>query len=510
MLRSQARSFFQGEGKVRHEKGNQQMRRPVPILTVFMFLVGGIVALFGTYWDDAWHSDRGRDSFTIPPHLLLYGGVLVIGAATVWWAALRLQQEKRMRAVIGYPPLLLALIGDAVTLASAPIDNAWHTAFGRDAVLWSPPHLLGIVGLLTVGSGMLLAVSQYPGRRGYLVTSAVGALVLCVSLIPVMEYESDVPQFASAWYLPVLTVGSVIALTLIHIVSQRHWIGTASALVFTGLRAGIVLFLLLMGFSLPLLPLVIVPALVFDATARWRWPRIIRAVLYALAVYASYVPYLNFLLSGVSLSGVDVIIGLPLATVLSWLILVLVEKPRFTLRPIPAVLSLLIGFFLLLPGHALAHDPGQGNTIGTMQLIATLQNTSTILTATVLDTGLCNQLEARRLEARRAGNVITAPLHRSGACQFTGVIQLSQRGNWFLYAELVQRNQHVETWLPVHSGETSARFTKLAPLYEIEATSGSALEITSSIVLYVLIFVLLVMILFVYRHQQRRISISTT
>lgn len=38
--------------------------------------LAGTAALFGTYWDDAWHTDRGRDDFFIAPHLTLYGGVL--------------------------------------------------------------------------------------------------------------------------------------------------------------------------------------------------------------------------------------------------------------------------------------------------------------------------------------------------------------------------------------------------------------------------------------------------
>ncbi|MDQ2905949.1 MAG: hypothetical protein M3Y81_20700 [Chloroflexota bacterium] len=150
---------------------------------------------------DAIASQLHRTSFSLVVSLST-------GAAIVLWSVMSFRQENSIRQVLRYPPLLLALIGDVVTLASAPIDNAWHTAFGRDAFLWSPPHLLGIVGLLAVGSGILLAAGQQLGRRGYLVTSAVGALVLCVSLVPVMEYESDVPQFASIWYLPVLTVCS--------------------------------------------------------------------------------------------------------------------------------------------------------------------------------------------------------------------------------------------------------------------------------------------------------------
>jgi len=467
-----------------------------------MFLVGGIVALFGTYWDDAWHTDRGRDSFTIPPHLLLYGGVLVIGAAAVLWAVILFRQEHRLQSVTRYPPLLLALIGDVVTLASAPIDNAWHTAFGRDAVLWSPPHLLGIVGLLTVGSGMLLAVSQQSGRRGYLVTSAVGALVLCVSLVPVMEYESDVPQFASVWYLPVLTVGSLIALTLLHAASQRHWIGTASALLSTGLRAGIILFLLFLGFSLPLLPLIIVPALVFDATARWRWPRIIRAVLYALAVYASYVPYLNFLLGGIHVTLIDVMVGLPLAALVNWLVLTVVEAPTLQLRRLPAAIFLVGCLFLLVPGQALAHDPGQGNEIGQMRLTATVRGSTATLSASVTSTLACDQLEPRTLEARRSGETIAGPLRQVVPCQFQGVIQLPDRGRWFVYAELTDHGQKVETWLPVITGGAVTHFGKLASLYELEAVSGSTVEVLSSTLLYILIFALFSAILLVVRHQR--------
>jgi hypothetical protein len=456
-----------------------------------MFLVGGIVALFGTYWDDAWHTDRGRDSFTIAPHLLLYGGVLVIGAATVLWAVILFRQENRIQSVTRYPPLLLALIGVVVTLASAPIDNAWHTAFGRDAVLWSPPHLLGIVGLLAVGSGMLMAVSQQPGRRGYLVTSAVGALVLCVSLVPVMEYESDVPQFASVWYVPVLTVGSISALTLLHAASQRYWIGTASALLSTGLRAGIVLFLLLIGFSLPPLPLIIIPALVFDATTQWHWPRIIRAVLYALAVYASYVPYLNFLLG-----------GLPLAAFVSWLVLAVVESPTLQLRRLPAALILVGCLFLLVPGQALALDPGQGNEIGQMRLTATLQGSTVTLSASVTSTLSCDQLEPRTLQARRSGETIAGSLRQVGPCQFQGAIQLPERGRWFVYAELAYHGKQVETWLPVITGGAGTHFEKLASLYALEAVSGSSVEVFSSILLYILILALFAAILLVVRHQR--------
>ena len=94
---------------------------------LLLVVVAGAAALFATYWDDAWHTDLGGDSATIPPRLLLYGSVAVIGAA-------------------------------------------WHAAFGRDAVLWSPPHLLGVFGTLTLI--VSLVAGTRPGGRPWLSATA--------------------------------------------------------------------------------------------------------------------------------------------------------------------------------------------------------------------------------------------------------------------------------------------------------------------------------------------------
>jgi len=36
--------------------------------------------LFATFWDDAWHTDLGRDQATILPHLPLYASMATISA----------------------------------------------------------------------------------------------------------------------------------------------------------------------------------------------------------------------------------------------------------------------------------------------------------------------------------------------------------------------------------------------------------------------------------------------
>jgi hypothetical protein len=42
---------------------------------LLLVVVAGAAALFATYWDDAWHTDLGRDDATIPPHPLPCGSV---------------------------------------------------------------------------------------------------------------------------------------------------------------------------------------------------------------------------------------------------------------------------------------------------------------------------------------------------------------------------------------------------------------------------------------------------
>jgi hypothetical protein len=129
------------------------VRLPAGLLA--LVVVAGSAGLFATFWDDAWHTDLGRDQATIPPHLLLYGSMAVIGAVVAAWGLVALRRSRSPAAVLRQPPLLLAAAGGTLTLVALPIDAAWHAAFGRDAVLWSPPHMLAIFGSLALLVGFL-------------------------------------------------------------------------------------------------------------------------------------------------------------------------------------------------------------------------------------------------------------------------------------------------------------------------------------------------------------------
>jgi len=149
-----------------------------------------VVAGWGTQWDIEWHLTIGRDSFWIPPHVMIYSGVtamvLVSFGVLAWTTARALggaDREPGMVRVSGLTGTLgyhLAAWGIALTVVAAPIDDLWHRLFGLDVTLWSPPHLLGLVGgIVNAAACWLIACETYPeGSRARLV-----ALVLAGAFV---------------------------------------------------------------------------------------------------------------------------------------------------------------------------------------------------------------------------------------------------------------------------------------------------------------------------------------
>ena len=109
--------------------------------------------MWGVYFDTAWHRTIGRDSFWALPHLFIYGGGFVVWIADV--SAIALATRGRLvdlgGTVLRAGPLRLPLgfalsaLGTAVIVLAVPTDLTWHAVFGKDLLIWSPPHLQGVV-----------------------------------------------------------------------------------------------------------------------------------------------------------------------------------------------------------------------------------------------------------------------------------------------------------------------------------------------------------------------------
>ena len=440
---------------------------------------GALSALVGGYWDDAWHTERGRDSFLIAPHVAIYGGISAAGAAVSAWALLAVRAAGR--GALGHRPLLLGAIGVGATLASGPIDNVWHVVFGRDAVIWSPPHMLGIAGTFTLASGVAAELGRRPG---VLLGAAGGALVLAAASFAVVEYDTDVPQFDVLWYLPVLGVSSAAAFAVARGALRSSWAASAAAAVHLALVALVALGLGLGGLPGPALPLLVAPALAYDMGVRAGWGGLRLAAGYAAALYAAYVPIRNWLGDGVEIALGDVLIGFPLTVASLWALWA-VTAPR-ALRAAAAAAVLVLAF----PAGAGAHDPGQGDDAGTLSLQVRSEGNRVTLEGT-LPRG-CDATDAVAVAARRAGATLRGPLERTG-CGISGEVTVPSRGRWFVYAELERDGQPIEAWLPIQVGdapESAAEPSRYAYVPPDDPATGWKTPV--GILLYVLVVLLFV------------------
>src|SRR5260221_8040791 len=131
---------------------------PTRALFGVMLLLGTFLSFLGFSWDVQWHTDVGPDTFFTNPHLFLYGGVAIAGLTclgVVLWETWQYHQTHdsfigahtvpvlgMFRAPLGY---LIAGLGAAAFLGYGLFDLWWHSVYGFDVTVSSPPH----VGLLT-------------------------------------------------------------------------------------------------------------------------------------------------------------------------------------------------------------------------------------------------------------------------------------------------------------------------------------------------------------------------
>ena len=249
-----------------------------------------LVAVFGFYWDVAWHIDKGRDNgpFGTPAHYFIIVGLLGIALAGVLSVVLDkddhpdgVRLRPGWRVSIGGALLLLCGL---IALAGFPLDDLWHTMFGQDVTLWGPTHIqmIGGASLATLGTWILeeegrrrnperrREVSRRRGLLGFVVGRsdiiAAGAFLVGLSTLQ-GEFDFGVPQFRSV-YQPIL----IMLAAGIGLVTARIRAGRGGALgaviVFLVIRGGLTLIIAPgLGRSVLHFPLYIVEALLVEAVA---------------------------------------------------------------------------------------------------------------------------------------------------------------------------------------------------------------------------------------------------
>jgi hypothetical protein len=139
-------------------------------LYIYVVTLAALFSAIGILWDISWHASVGRDRFLTPPHILIYLGAIFGGlfsAIQVLYTTLTIKKQNRGSYVkvwgVFYASLgsLFCIWGAIAMLTSAPFDNWWHSAYGLDVKVFSPPHALLLLGIFFLEFGGCVSISKY-------------------------------------------------------------------------------------------------------------------------------------------------------------------------------------------------------------------------------------------------------------------------------------------------------------------------------------------------------------
>jgi hypothetical protein len=134
---------------------------------IYAVVFASFCIVVGLIWDISWHTSIGRDGLFSPPHLVTYIGAVTSGIFSGYYV-LRLTfagtREEKQRSInfwkIFYGSLgaLFCIWGAFTMITSAPFDDWWHSTFGLDVQILSPPHTVLLLGMVTIQFGAMISV----------------------------------------------------------------------------------------------------------------------------------------------------------------------------------------------------------------------------------------------------------------------------------------------------------------------------------------------------------------
>ena len=275
-------------------------------------LAANAVQLAGVYWDVGWHHARGRETFWSPPHLAIYAGVaLALAAAAAGLCGGR-----------GGGAYRLAALGPMIQAGAAPVDELWHRIIGRDVSIWSPPHLLGILGGMVGILGWVRVLvppraAGAPGRRAGGLACAFTVLLLAGALFALGEYDHDQASREPGLYPALVGLLAPWILVAARAWLGRAWAGTLVAVGYTLLR--LALAVMVWGIGLPWMgvpPLIVPGAILLDVLGERKGPAIAGAT-FGLAFTASDYP-VTYLVSGRAWGAIEWAASLLAAAAAGW------------------------------------------------------------------------------------------------------------------------------------------------------------------------------------------------
>ena len=322
-------------------------------------------------------------------------------------------------------------------------------------------------------TGLVAGLPQHRGLRW-----VASVLLLGNAMAVVFEYETDVPQFAEIYYLPILLGTGLLVAYVARAASPLRYPVAAMVAGYAVLRLAIVAALVALGRSTPDLPLAVLGLGLIDlpvARPRQRYAAGAAGVA-AIAWLAAATGVASQSPSAVAVTAIPVLIVAAIVLV----------ADRQWWRRVPGAAAA-IAVVALLPlttaAPALAHDPGEGDPVVQAQLTGTSSGDRLLTLRAALPAG-CAGVTPRAVLARRAGTTLTAPLRALPGCTFEGSLTVPTDGRWFTYIELQRGDEHLEGWLPLAAGQPE-HHTAIRELYvpaEATATTRTGQYVAGAII----------------------------
>ena len=214
---------------------------------LYAILFASLGICVGLIWDISWHRSIGRDTFWSPPHVLEQLSALVAGASCGWLvltttfrgSAADHASTVRFWGFRGPLGAWLCIWGTLTMIASAPLDNWWHNAYGLDVKIMSPPHLVLSWGMIGIQAGaILMALSRQnraapdEARRLGLLYAMSAGILLTMHATGIMEFAA----FANDMHGPTFYRVSAVLAPLILVATARpsrlRWPATTTAFIY--------------------------------------------------------------------------------------------------------------------------------------------------------------------------------------------------------------------------------------------------------------------------------------
>ena len=221
-------------------------------LFTLAYAVGSIALaaeMTGGAWDIEWHIAQFVEVFWTPPHTVLYVGLGFVAFAAFGGLLLRFFAARPSRTLeLG---LQIVAVGVLLQFVAGGLDAWWHRAFGVDDAL-SPPHVLLIAGMATVGVGLVLGTSRLLRAEGFLAHVTPAVRRLASAALPLafvglhfalfgLAFILTYPGFASDGFvgtlwkraLIVFAFASLVPFTTVAAARAVPWRGGATAVLVT-------------------------------------------------------------------------------------------------------------------------------------------------------------------------------------------------------------------------------------------------------------------------------------